>query len=735
MINRNSIRAALILFLLALSARVFSSSSYFFQKIEPGFRNFEIFDSTYHMRRVEITLDQYPKVPFKDTYHYFPQTPDVPWPPGYTLFLATLALPLKVMGASPLTVQTFVGFMPCVFDSFSVLLFFFFILRYMSLRTAFIASLLYALSYQNVGYSELGYIDHHYFINLLIMSGVVLMAWFHEKPGILTATLFGSLVGLMSFFNVSSIQFGLFILFTFSLSTLFFEKELFKLSCFSFITAIIFSCLAGLSTPVGGTLAIRYDQTSLFQALLILFLFLIHLIGYVFLNRNKFSPTIKTLFYGVLMLVLLGVSFKIIGGIKEGAQFLLVGNVLNSIQGEEVSIKTYYPLWISIFTLFVLMVPFGTISFFRRNQKPFFFFAICGIFFFYGILTGFSHFLYVQYLFPWMALQASIGFWLLWDYCKSWKSFRLVIFAPFFIQLTHLGWTQHFDKRGPEISQRNDIAQTMNAFGWLRDHTPSTSYQKRGDGPPEYSVFAHRDHGHMIARIAQRPTVISPFSTPDFLKHMQDYARLTLTMQETEALEIMSQYQSRYLVLDNRDNTMIEFLKGVLKGEADFSKYAQAKASPFLLRNNLLYFDGELRWKKTPPVEHFRLVYEVPKLVTIPMRSQKGTFEHRFNGLKIFEKVTGAKIVGKNYKPGERVMLQLILKSNTDRQFNYTHFSIANEKGQISMTVPYATHEIPVSATKPLFAYQIMRSPTQVKSLLITEKQIEEGAVVECNAF
>jgi hypothetical protein len=39
--------------------------------------------------------------------------------------------------------------------------------------------------------------------------------------------------------------------------------------------------------------------------------------------------------------------------IREGARFLLAGNVLNGIQGEEVPLRVYGHRWYEVFTLFV----------------------------------------------------------------------------------------------------------------------------------------------------------------------------------------------------------------------------------------------------------------------------------------------------------------------------------------------------------------------------------------------
>ncbi len=718
------------IFLLALSARIVSNASHFFRTIDPGSRNFEICDSCYQIRRTEMIIDNYPHVPFTDTYHYYPDNPTIPWPAGYNFFLATIAKPVQMFGGSRLAQETVIGLVPCLVDAVTVMLFLFLFARYAPFGVAVLAAFLLALSNQNVGYSEVGYVDHHYFITFL----TALLAWalelYERKRTAAAAVALGVLVGSITFFNVSAIQYALLTLLAVGVLAWRRRAEvpLPGNAGIVFVASVVVSFFASISTPVGRAWQWRYDQTSLFQFGLIACAAL----GYAALSYGR-----KAAFgIGALMVAAGIFLFK---DFAEGARFLFVGNRLNYVQGEEVSIRGYGPIWATVFTWFAVFAPIGVWRarhWFREHPG---FAAMFFLFFFHGLAAGLSHFLYVQYFFPWYALAAALGFDVVMRERARWLGvLRPLVAIIFLCQAGYVAYAEILNVNNGEREAREAIKQTIDAFAWLRENSPPTSHFERGDGPPEYSVMAHRDHGHMIVRIAHRPVVVSPFSTPDFAAHMKDYARLSLSRNEDEVVSIMRKYNSRYLVLDHRDNTMTEFLSNVLAGESDsrqFEKNAN-RSKMFLFRNNLLYFDGELRWRKTPSVKHFRLIYETPKLVEVPLRTKTGVTRHRYNGLKIFELTPGATVSGKGYRPGERVVFRLPLKTNSDRATAYTAYTEADDKGHIETTLAYSCDRRPMTGVEPTASsYEIERQTGGKKTLVVTEQAVETGAALTVNAF
>lgn len=66
-------------------------------------------DATYHLRRIELTLNNFPELPLFDSYINHPEGAYVIWPPLYDLVLAALWALVDLLpgSASPLTVLVF----------------------------------------------------------------------------------------------------------------------------------------------------------------------------------------------------------------------------------------------------------------------------------------------------------------------------------------------------------------------------------------------------------------------------------------------------------------------------------------------------------------------------------------------------------------------------------------------------------------------------------------------------
>jgi asparagine N-glycosylation enzyme membrane subunit Stt3 len=393
-------------FLLALTARILSGAGLFFQPAHPDHRQFEIFDSTYHLMRVEKTLETFPAVPFKDPTHYYPDTPDVPCSPGYTLFLATIVKILPFVNTS-LARETVLGLVPPLIDALTVTFFFLLFRRKISLGIALLAGGLLALSYQNVAYSETGYLDHHYFINFLVVILTGLFVFYDERRTRAWAIGLGAWAGAMVFFNVSSIQYAFLGLLAAGITALFrrTEKSVWETYPWVLASACGASLLAALSTPAGRAGMITYDQTSLFQFLII--------VGYSLFWVMAAAQTMTGTKRGVVsgLTAVTGISLLVVlfPNIREGARFLLAGNVLNGIQGEEVPLRVYGHRWYEVFTFFVVFLPFGIRGLWKRRGDQFGFTVWIGLFLAHGLISGIAHFLYVQYLFPWYALVVALG--------------------------------------------------------------------------------------------------------------------------------------------------------------------------------------------------------------------------------------------------------------------------------------------------------------------------------------
>ena len=224
-----------------------------------------------------------------------------------------------------------------------------------------------------------------------------------------------------------------------------------------------------------------------------------------------------------------------------------------------------------------------------------------------------------------------------------------------------------------------------------------------------------------------------PFSTPDFVDHMKDFSRSVLTKSEDTVDHLMAAYNARYVVLDQRNYSLKDFFLRLLKNEPGYSQIKKdANDVPFLFLNNLLFFDGELRWRKTPGVKHFRLVYEVPKKVAVSLSSAKGPLKQDYNGLKIFERVPGAVINLQGLPKNSLIMVQLPLLTNTQRMMSYTNFYVTGADGKAQFTVPYPTEALSSSAVHPMEnKYTVFLSKKPLRHFFVMEKDIQAGSTLQ----
>ena len=664
--------------------RIASSAPHFFASYDPGYRNFEFYDSNYQARRTEMIVRNFPHVPFYDTYDYFPDNPRVPWPVGYNLLIATVVKPFDLLCHSRPVNETVLGLLPCFIDAATQLLFLYLFSSLLPFATALIAALFSSMSFVNIEYAEVGYIDHHYFITFMTAITAVLLLRHARAPSRGRAIALGSAVGAAIFFNVSTIQYSLFFLLVLLLLSLRkgAQPEFVRHSYWAYGSAFVFALLSGLSTPAGRLLQIRYDETSLFQPLLILFA---GLGAMVILQRRRWIVAAALIISGV------AISLLLWRNILEGARFLMFGNVLNGSQGEEQSVLKYGPVWYYIFTWGVLLIPFGVVSFWKQRRERHLLFLLLLVFFSYGAVTALSHMGYVQFFYPWYAIVVAQGLTVVTAALSGWK--RIAACAAFFLQPVWVTASYTCNLSGVKSDTREQMGETIEAFAWMRENTPPTSHQELGDGPPEYSVFARRDYGHLLVRYAHRPVVVSPFSTPAFLGHMVDYARYVFSDSENDVIPILDRYRSRYVVIDNTDNTLFPFYLKVVNAAAPQElardqAAAQNSRWPYLFRNTLLFFDGQRGGKELHPPQHFRLIYESIWSNALPFSNRIGTYP----ALKIYERVAGAHVIMSGLTPGNTAELRIPVKTNRDRTFLYRQEAAANSTGHVEWILPYTSN-------------------------------------------
>ncbi|MEK6655722.1 MAG: hypothetical protein AABY92_11320, partial [Thermodesulfobacteriota bacterium] len=272
-----------------------------------------------------------------------------------------------------------------------------------------------------------------------------------------------------------------------------------------------------------------------------------------------------------------------------------------------------------------------------------------------------------------------------------------------------------------------------NSMVWIRLNTPPTRSPWRPVEKPEYGILSSWDLGHYIQYIAERPTVANNFGYQLRGEGLEDSVRMYLHREERDVLDLCDRRGVRYLLLTNVFPGMDTM--GPIIGVDFVRDYTAVAASPghpggpmlfpndrylALASQRMYMFDGSAT-PDTEAIGHFRLVFESQRENGEPYLPQGVKF------VKLFEKVKGARIVGKG-TPGLPVTVSVRMMTNFDRFFDYVALATADEKGNFEVTVPYASEgaPYPVAAVSPYLAMN------EKKSIFfrVPEKDVAEGRVV-----
>lgn len=94
-------------------------------------------------------------------------------------------------------------------------------------------------------------------------------------------------------------------------------------------------------------------------------------------------------------------------------------------------------------------------------------------------------------------------------------------------------------------------AATRAAMLWLRDRTPPAGDPGDPSRAPAWSVLAPWPMGHEILYVGQRPNVANPFITPEHLPPIRDYYRILFCDDVEEAAAMARARKARYLLVQS----------------------------------------------------------------------------------------------------------------------------------------------------------------------------------------
>ncbi len=132
-------------------------------------------DPPYHLRRILLTLESWPRVPTSDPFVNFPHSVTLYWPPGLPWLVAGFA---KMLGATDSShrymVEWITALTPPFVGSLTILIFYGTSRKVLGQKLAFLIALLLSLVPAHVQYTKFSRFDHHIFEPLLSW----LLLWF-----------------------------------------------------------------------------------------------------------------------------------------------------------------------------------------------------------------------------------------------------------------------------------------------------------------------------------------------------------------------------------------------------------------------------------------------------------------------------------------------------------------------------------------------------------------------------
>lgn len=518
-------------------------------------------DSCYHAKRIIYIAKHNMKLPFYDPLVAHPYG-DIPiWSPLYDWLCAASSFVLTVGKASERFIINVARSSSILFGIagimlLSLLAYHIFKNKYIALIVAFISG--YVKSLINI--SNAAIIDHNSFLfflfNLLMyLTYIMLSGKYNYKLIVLVsiciASLFWSWPGSYVYIAVIALIQILYVLMT---------KDLKRIRDFIyiyFISGIAILPLVWLNLKWGGRI-VKFDYVSFLTVFFLIGISMLFMIlnSLLTIKTNK-RKSYVCLFLGlaILMIILIYTLDELIAGISYAQA---KNKWLASIQ-ESASIFYNKTAGISIFTFENIIDNFGYLIFLFPIILALMIFriiklspALYCIFLINGVMLSAYMIYQRRYSSDFVIIYVLVLSWVIDFVVKIFKHRKavgvlaiivmIIIFYPLWDAFSYIGY--------PELGFKYEV------FKWLKDYAvpPNLEINASDDkGMEGIGVIAPWQYGHHIKFYSAMPVVADNFGYI-FLRHnpwdgFNAVAKFFMTEDETEAIEIMKNYKSKYVMV------------------------------------------------------------------------------------------------------------------------------------------------------------------------------------------
>lgn len=686
-------------------------------------------DSMLYLRWNEQSLVQSEMIT-KDYYQAFPHTVKVSLPPLPRLVLYHFARFAFIFFPN-ITCEDAVGFLPPIAGTLVIIGITLFV--YLSSKNFALTLCVAALSFP--GYfsamtNTFLLVDHHYLVNLLIWSWI-LVAWYFIKSenknmlvlgGIISSGLTLTWVGTPLFFGLLMVL-GIY----------------YWLSNKSFVSKY-FNYFADSTLIAGGLLGLYFyihppegnlDEISLYGWFNCVSVVALSFAVRFFNNFLREKP--KQYVIGVF-LIIFAIAYFTFLPLQQGFSFMSNTIPLFKTVGELLPLTSVLTvdkrvLWINnlasifgplvvFFIIFLVSSPkklFNNEGTIIRDSMTIF------------ILLTFNQVRYGRWIAGAFGLIPGVVTYQLFSLLKEALKYKtrstvklVLIFVPIIVISMNLSFATS--------NLPNDLkSNKIDLYNWIETHTPNT------DGYinkklPQYGILNFWDRGNQIAYYAQRPPVVS-----NTMRGLKTMAEIYSSTTEKEAFELCTKYKVKYIMAEPEIfsskyiNYLVYLKKNLVGSDFGFGGQEAIEKKPQLDTSQtfyvwMTYFAGLKANANFVISNHFRICW-----VSRPKEKNPGATPE----CMLFEVVKGCKIKGIS-KPNAHIQFTLKLKVG-GHSMKYNKTALADKNGNFSVTLCYPNSvkagRIHTPSSYSVKAYNKSRLLLTQKNIQITKEDIENGNI------
>ncbi|MGC9514223.1 STT3 domain-containing protein [Methanocrinis sp.] len=634
-------------------------------------------DSFYHMRRVLYTVDHFPSTLWFDSYLDYPEGLELLWPPLFDQLIAGFAL---LLGAeSQREVEIAGAIVPPILGSLTIVALYFLARELFGRRVGLVSALFFAINPQHASTSIFARPDHHVFETFLLVNLVLFLVIAEKRPEkrLWSAAVAGFFVAALGYSWIGAAAYlGAFLVYAAVQTTIDLRRGRSSEDELS-IFLVAFGVAVALMLPFWRE---AWLLPSFFAAAgVLIFVLALLALSRKFRERGlswtAFPPAVALLGYLLLISACaLSSSGVVCHLFDEGLSYFFAGSLSWKV-AEAVPLRAAVePLSVVGFNLTVAVMGFAHLwrTDIDRPQLLFLVWTVLVL----ALAVFQNRFLYVfsasmsilMALFFFRALAIVGG----WEWTRRNRDTSKIL-PKILLLLLLLPSASSF---GGALSVRPAIVEEgwNEPLLWLEENSVETRGFLDPDQTPEYGVLSWWDRGNWILYLSRRPVVANGFQAG-----AEDAARFFLSGDEGEALEIMDERRSEYVVTDSR-------MLG--PGLSSIALWGGESPSDYVSRTEGAYEHAE-KFRRTAlarchlfdcrEMGHLRLIYESGAGSSTPA-----------NQVKIFQRVGGARISGRATEGP--VVATLDLTTNQGRLFQYTRTAVPQD-GRYEMVVPYSTED------------------------------------------